>query len=180
VVVRSSDAEEGPASGPVDEETEARLAERVGELARGQGVTVATAESLTGGMISTALATAGGASEWFLGALVAYASAVKHAVLDVPDGPVVTATAASAMARGVRTLLGADVAVAVTGAGGPGGQDGREPGTVFVAVDDGGDRHRVTRLDLDAEPKVVCATATVAALRMLVEALETRERSDGV
>ncbi len=178
MVTRSSDTIEGPARGPVDEETEARLAGRVGDLARGQGVTVATAESLTGGMISTALATAGGASGWFLGALVAYASAVKHAVLGVPDGPVVTATAASAMARGVRTLLGADVAVAVTGAGGPGGQDGREPGTVFVAVDDGGDRHRVTRLDLDGEPEVVCATATVAALRMLVEALETRQPPD--
>ena len=138
----------------MDEDTQAVLAERVGELALGQGVTVAAAESLTGGMISTALAAAGRSSEWFLGSLVAYASEVKHDVLDVPPGPVVSATAASAMARGVRRLLKADVAVAVTGAGGPGGQDGRAPGTVFIAFD-GGDDHRVLRLHLDEEPKIV-------------------------
>ncbi len=129
-------------------------------------------------MISTALATAGGSSEWFVGALVAYASSVKHAVLDVPDGPVVTRDRgerdgprrARAARRGRRR--GRDRA------GGSGGQDGREPGTVFVAVDRGGDQHRITRLDLDDEPEVVCATATVAALRMLAEALETREPLD--
>jgi nicotinamide-nucleotide amidase len=172
VVAQRSDTAEGPAVGPVDDETQALLAERVGELAGEQGVSVAVAESLTGGMISAALAAVSGSSDWFLGAVVAYASEVKHGVLDVPPGPVVSATAASTMARGVRKLLGADVAVAVTGAGGPGGQDGREPGTVFLAFDGGGD-HRVTRLELDEEPKVVCATTAVAALRMLIEGLET-------
>jgi len=126
--------------------------------------TVAVAESLTGSMIATALAAAERSSEWFLGSVVAYATQVKHDVLDVPEGPVVSATAASAMARGVRRLLKADVAVAVTGAGGPSGQDGREPGTVFVAFDGGGE-HRVVRLELDDEPKVVCATTATAALR---------------
>ena len=169
---RSSDTVEGPASGPVDEETQALLAERAGELALSQELTVAVAESLTGGMIATALAAAERSSEWFLGSVVAYSSQVKHDVLDVPDGPVVSATAASAMARGVRRLLKADVAVAVTGAGGgPGGQDGREPGTVFVAFD-GADEHRVLRLGLDDEPKIVCATSAVASLRVLVEGLE--------
>ena len=162
---------EGPASGPVDDDTQALLAERVGELALAQELTVAVAESLTGGMIATALAAAERSSEWFLGSLVAYASQVKHDVLDVPEGPVVSATAASAMARGVRRLLKADVAVAVTGAGGPGSQDGREPGTVFVAFD-GGNEHRVLRLGLDDEPKVVCATSAVASMRVLIEGLE--------
>jgi nicotinamide-nucleotide amidase len=168
----SSDTVEGPASGPVDEDTQATLAERVGELALSRDLKVAVAESLTGGMVASALAVAGRSSEWFLGSLVAYASDVKHDVLDVPPGPVVSATAASAMARGVRRLLKADVAVAVTGAGGPGGQDGREPGTVFIAFD-GGDEHRVVRLELHDEPKVVCATSATASLRMLVEGLET-------
>ena len=168
---RSSDTVEGPASGPVDEETQALLAERAGELALSQELRVAVAESLTGGMIAAALAAAERSSEWFLGSVVACSSQVKHDVLDVPDGPVVSATAASAMARGVRRLLKADVAVAVTGAGGPGGQDGREPGTVFVAFD-GADEHRVLRLGLDDEPKIVCATSAVASLRVLVEGLE--------
>ena len=168
---RSSDTVEGPASGPVDDETQALLAERVGELALSQGLTVAVAESLTGGMIATALAAAEQSSEWFLGSVVAYASQVKHDVLDVPEGPVVSATAASAMARGARRLLKSDVPVAVTGAGGPSGQDGREPGTVFVAFD-GGDEHRVLRLQLDDEPKIVCATSAVASLRVLIEGME--------
>jgi nicotinamide-nucleotide amidase len=59
----------------------------------------------------------------------------------------------------------------VTGAGGPGGQDGRDPGTVFIAFD-GGSEHRVVRLELDDEPKVVCATSAAASLRVLVEGLE--------
>ena len=179
VMSRSSDTKEGPAGGPVDGDAQADLAERVGELALGQGVKVAVAESLTGGMISTALATAGRSSEWFLGGLVAYASEVKHDVLDVPDGPVVSAAAASAMARGVRRLLKADIAVAATGAGGPGGQDGREPGTVFLAFD-GGDEHRVIRLDLDDEPEVVCATTAAAALRTLIEGLEVLAGERGI
>jgi nicotinamide-nucleotide amidase len=168
---RSSDTVEGLATGPVDDEAQALLAERVGELALARELTVAVAESLTGGMIASALAAAGRSSEWFLGSVVAYASSVKHDVLHVPEGPVVSATAASAMARGVRGLLKADVGVAVTGAGGPGGQDGREPGTVFVAFD-GGDEHRVLRLELDGEPKVVCATSAAASLRVLIEGLE--------
>jgi nicotinamide-nucleotide amidase len=168
---QSSDTVEGPASGPVDDETQALLAERVGELALSQELTVAAAESLTGGMIATALAAAENSSEWFLGSVVAYASQVKHDVLDVPEGPVVSATAASAMARGVRRLMKADVAVAVTGAGGPSGQDGREPGTVFVAFD-GGEEHRVLRLELHDEPKIVCATSAVASLRVLIEGLK--------
>jgi nicotinamide-nucleotide amidase len=147
------------------------LAAQVADLARARELTVAVAESLTGGMVSTPLAAAEAASEWFRGSLVAYSSKVKHEVLDVPAGPVVSAAAASAMARGVRRLLRADVAVAVTGAGGPEGQDGQEPGTVFLAVDDGADQ-RVQRLDLDGDdPAAVCEAAAEAALKLLAEQL---------
>jgi nicotinamide-nucleotide amidase len=166
------------ADGPVDDETQSGLAERVGELARERDLKVAVAESLTGGMIASALAEATEASKWFRGGVVAYASEVKHAVLDVPEGPVVTAPAAEAMARGVRRLLKADVAVAVTGAAGPGPQDGQDPGTVFVAFDDGDD-HQVIRLALDDDPKSVCQITTVAALRTLLNGLETLSRAHG-
>lgn len=147
------------------------VAERAGELARKHELTVAVAESLTGGMIASALAAAGGSSDWFLGGVVAYASAVKHAVLDVPEGPVVNAAAARAMARGVRRLLHADAALAVTGAAGPDGQEGQEPGTVFVAVTVE-DRHRELRLQLAGDPQAVCRATTTAALRALVDCLE--------
>src|SRR3954464_14954183 len=112
------------ASGRVDEDTRRKRAEQVGELALARGWTIAVAESLTGGMIASALAQAEQASEWFRGSLVAYSSAVKHEVLGVPAGPVVSAEAAQAMAARVRELLMADFAVAITGAGGPSAQDG--------------------------------------------------------
>ena len=172
--VASSNGAEGPADGPVDKETKEALAARIGELAVDRDLTVATAESLTGGMIASALAASPGASEWFLGSVVAYSKEVKYEVLGVPEGPVVTAEAASAMARGVRKLLNAGAAVAVTGAGGPTGQDGRDPGTVFLAFDADGN-HRVVHLQLEEdEPKSICATTAVAALRMLADGLENR------
>jgi nicotinamide-nucleotide amidase len=158
------------ASGRVDEDTRRKRAEQVGELALARGRTIAVAESLTGGMIASALAQAQQASEWFRGSLVAYSTQVKHQLLEVPDGPVVSSDAATAMARSVRKLLRADISVAVTGAGGPAAQDGHEPGTVFLAVDGGG-REQVLRLDLPGEPAAVCAAATLAALDALVSTL---------
>ena len=95
---------------------------------------------------------------------------MKHEVLDVPPGPVVSAEAAAVMARRVRAMLLADVAVAVTGAGGPSAQDGHEPGTVFLAVD-GIANPQVVRLDLPGEPEAICAATTMAALDALVDAL---------
>jgi nicotinamide-nucleotide amidase len=158
----------------VDQDRE-RLAEQVAELAMDRAVTVGVAESLTGGMVASALAAATSASTWFRGSLVAYASEVKYEVLGVPRGPVVSAEAASEMARGARRLLGADVALGVTGAGGPDPQDGRDPGTVFLAVDCPED-HRVLRLELGGDPTAVCAGAADAAVAMLVEELK---RLDG-
>lgn len=157
---------------PTDADARARLAARVAALATDAGRSVAAAESLTGGMVAQALAAAEGAGTWFRGSLVAYSGEVKHDLLDVPPGPVVSATAAGTMARTVRRLLGADVAVAVTGSGGPQAQDGRDPGTVFVAVDGPGAGHRVLRLEIErAEPAEVCAEAAAAALGALAEAL---------
>jgi nicotinamide-nucleotide amidase len=161
---------------PADERHE-QLAARVSELARHHGVTVAAAESLTGGNVAVALAAAEAAGEWFRGSLVAYSSDVKHEVLDVPDGPVVSPEAAEAMARGVRRLLGADIAVGVTGAGGPDPQDDQEPGTVFVAVDDGV-QPEVHRLDLDGDPQEVLVTAAGETLALLVRRLEERGREE--
>jgi nicotinamide-nucleotide amidase len=164
--------DERPDAGPHDEAARRELAERVGQLAGEHGMTVAAAESLTGGMISMALATASGSGEWFRGSVVAYQSDVKHKVLDVARGPVVSAEAASTMARSVRGLLNADVAVAVTGAGGPSSQDGRDPGTVFLAVD-AESAHRTARLQIeDDDPARVCAITAATALRMIIQLLE--------
>ena len=149
-----------------------RIAAEISGLARSTGRTVAVAESLTGGRICAALAAAESSSEWFRGGLVAYASEVKHAVLHVAQGPVVSAEAAHAMGVGIRELLDADLGLAVTGAGGPAPQDDQQPGTVFLAVVDGSDAGgEPVRRHIDGDPGEVCATAVTEALTLLAERL---------
>ncbi|ONM48785.1 CinA family protein [Nocardia donostiensis] len=109
-------------------------AKKLAEIAEGRGITVAVAESLTSGQLAAALGAAPDSAEWFRGGVVAYSSAVKHRVLGVPEVPVVSRPAASAMAEGVRELFDASIAAGVTGAGGPDGQDGEPPGSVWFAV----------------------------------------------
>ena len=75
-----------------------------------------------------------GSSDAFRGSVVSYASEVKHDVLGVPEGPVVTEEAAAAMAEGACRVLGCDVAVATTGVAGPAEQEGVPAGTVFFAT----------------------------------------------
>ncbi len=104
------------------------------DLCRSQGLTLATAESLTGGFIAQRLTSVAGASDVFRGSIVSYASEVKFDLLDVPVGPVVSDVAVTAMAASVCRVLGADVSVAVTGVAGPEPQDGEEPGTVWFAT----------------------------------------------
>jgi competence/damage-inducible protein CinA-like protein len=113
-----------------DESMEHAIAKRLVD----RGLTLAVAESLTGGLVASRLVGVAGASAWFRGGVVSYASDVKASVLGVPEGPVVSAAAAGAMAEGVRRLLGADVGLGVTGVAGPDSQEGQPPGTVFLAV----------------------------------------------
>jgi len=99
-----------------------------------RGQTLAVAESLTGGGIGARLTSIAGASRVFRGGIVAYASAVKFDLLDVPPGPVVSEETAAHMARNVCRVLRADVGLAATGVAGPDSQEGLPPGTVCVAV----------------------------------------------
>lgn len=115
------------------------LATRVVHLLTASGLTVAVAESLTGGLVCAALTDVPGASRCLRGGVVAYATDLKAALLGV-DPELLTREGAvhpdvaRAMALGVATALGADVGVATTGVAGPDPQDGRPPGTVHVAV----------------------------------------------
>ncbi|GAB20322.1 hypothetical protein GOEFS_110_00510 [Gordonia effusa NBRC 100432] len=97
---------------------------------------IAVAESLTGGSLAAALARGPDASEWFCGGVVAYQSHVKYRLLDVPDGPVVSQAAASAMATRTASLFDADLVIAVTGEAGPQPQEDVSPGTVWFGVYD--------------------------------------------
>jgi nicotinamide-nucleotide amidase len=143
----------------------------IAEMAEQFGIRVAVAESLTGGLISTRLAEAGGASRWYAGAVVAYGTDVKQAVLGVPEGPVVSEPAATAMALGARRLLRADAALSITGVGGPDSQDDQPPGTVWVCVVSS-TRHDVRRWEIPGDgPADICHRATERALRYLRDEL---------
>lgn len=151
---------------------------RIAERAEEARTAVAVAESLTGGMISSALAAAPGASGWYRGGIVAYSSDVKYDLLGVAPGPVVSSAAAEAMALGVRRLLRADLAVAVTGAGGPDPQDGEPPGTVFLAVADA-DGVRTQRLHVEGDgPATICSRTATEALRALLDHLGRESAGD--
>ena len=144
-----------------------RLADEVREWALARGSTVAVAESLTGGALSAALAKAGDAADWFAGGVVAYRNATKYRVLGVPEGPVVTADAARAMVRGVIELTGADCAIAVTGVGGPGAEEGHPAGTVFVCVATRS-QSRDAEYAFDGDPDAVVEQTIEQALRLLL------------
>ena len=103
-------------------------------LLREQGLTLGLAESVTGGLVSGRLTAIPGASDVLRGSVVSYSSEVKFDVLDVPRGPVVSEAAAIAMAEGARRVLGADVALSLTGVAGPAEQDGQPVGTLCIAV----------------------------------------------
>ena len=111
-------------------------------LTRLAGRRLATAESLTGGGIGQALTSVSGASAVFAGGVISYTNEVKNRVLDVPMETLdtcgaVSAPVAKAMAEGVRRVIGADVAVAVTGLAGPDGDEfGNPVGTVFIGYAD--------------------------------------------
>ncbi len=108
-------------------------------LATRRGLTVATAESLTAGMVASALADVPGASSVLQGGVVAYQVEVKQNLLGVDadllaDVGAVDARVAAAMAEGARLALVADIGVATTGVAGPSAHQGKPVGTVFTAI----------------------------------------------
>jgi nicotinamide-nucleotide amidase len=147
----------------IDDETmEHALAARL--VAR--GLTLAVAESLTGGLVASRLVNVTGASEWFRGGVVSYAPEVKVSVLGVPEGPVVSAETAAAMATGVRDLLGADVGLGVTGVAGPDALEGEPPGTVHLAAVVSDAEPVTTRVTLPGDRERVRQFACISLLDM--------------
>jgi nicotinamide-nucleotide amidase len=161
---------------------ERSVEEHVLALARARGLTIAAAESCTGGLVAARLTRVPGSSESFLGGIVAYANAVKTAELDVSEALLaehgaVSAEAAEAMAEGARSRLGADVAVSVTGVAGPGGGTAEKPvGLVHIHVS-GPDGSRARTLDVPGEREQIRARATVTALHLLRQFLEVGTES---
>jgi nicotinamide-nucleotide amidase len=154
----------------VDEET---MEHAVSKVLVQRGLTLAVAESLTGGLVSSRLVNVPGASGWFRGGIVSYASDVKRDLLGVPEGPVVASEAAAAMAEGVRQRLGADIGLGVTGVAGPDEQEGQPPGTVFMAVAMGSDEPVVVRVGLPGDRDRVRQFACISLLDLLRRRLDS-------
>jgi nicotinamide-nucleotide amidase len=145
----------------------------VAGLLEAQGLTLGVGESLTGGMVGARLTAVDGASRWFRGSVVAYDSRVKFNLLGVPEGPVVSAAAARAMATGAARVLEADVGLAVTGVAGPTEQDGQPVGTVWlgIALDGGED---AVSVHLPGDRERVRQFATISLLDLLRRRLLAR------
>jgi nicotinamide-nucleotide amidase len=152
----------------IDEEA---IEDAVARVLAVDGLTLGLAESLTGGLAASRLVNVPGASGWFRGSVVSYASEVKFTVLGVPVGPVVSEAAALAMADGARRVLGSDVGLAITGVAGPASQDDQPPGTVFVGLARPGEPTRSFAFNVPGDRDRVRQYATIAALDLLRRSL---------
>ncbi len=152
-------------------------AEALVALLTDRGLTIATAESLTGGAVCSALVGVPGASVAVRGGVVAYAADVKSEVLGVPPALVarvgtIDAQVARAMAEGVRSRLGADVGVATTGNAGPDASEGKPVGRVHVAVATA-DGTRDWQLDLVGDRDSIRRETVAASLSQALATLTT-------
>ncbi len=157
----------------------AEQARRLQEVCLARGLTVATAESCTGGLVAHLITEVPGSSGYLRGGVVDYSDAVKAAVLGVPDATLrahgaVSAQTAAAMAAGVRERLGSDLGVAVTGIAGPdGGSEAKPVGLVYIAVA-GGREPTVRRFVWPHDREGNKRASAEAALAMLAEAAVSR------
>jgi nicotinamide-nucleotide amidase len=158
--------------------TDTAIEEVVLDACRGRGLTLATAESCTGGLVAARLTSVPGSSDVFLGSVVSYANSVKESELGVPAAVLeahgaVSAETAVAMARGARERLGADVAVSITGIAGPDGGTPEKPvGLVYLCAS-GPDGELAQDFVVPGDRETVRGRSTVAALH-LVRSLVTK------
>ena len=144
---------------------------------RHRSETLASAESLTGGMIGALLTDVPGASESYLGGVISYATGIKAVLAGVQEatlaelGPVAARTAIE-MAHGVAVKCRADWGLAATGVAGPDDQNGHPVGQVFVAVNHlRSELFSVRELALEGDRTMIRQLAADASLRLLAEAL---------
>lgn len=148
------------------------LVARAHAALRARGATVATAESLTGGLIAAALTAQAGSSATFRGGLVVYATPLKASLAGVDPGLLaergaVDPDVAVGLAEGARDRLGATFGIGITGVAGPSPQDGQEVGTVFLALAGPGPT-QLKRLRLAGDRAAIRTASVAAALDLLV------------
>lgn len=138
-----------------------------------RGLSIATAESLTAGLVSASIADVPGCSAVFRGGVVAYATDVKGSVLglDASDlAHVVSEQVAAELARNACRLLDADLGISTTGVAGPDPLDGQDPGSVWIAAHDRTTSRTHTRhLALSGNRAEIRLGATTAAISLAIE-----------
>jgi len=159
------------------------LAERLVSTLRQVRLTIATAESLTAGLISATIADVPGASAVLRGGLTAYATEVKRSCLHLDAELLerhgaISSECAEAMAYQARLLFNADVAVSATGVSGPEQQEGQPVGTVYVAVASSSEV-RIARLSLEGDRRAIRVATVEAALTLALSAVERAGRTEG-
>ncbi|HKP54241.1 MAG TPA: nicotinamide-nucleotide amidohydrolase family protein [Chloroflexia bacterium] len=160
------------------------LASGAASLLFDAGLTVAAAESCTGGLLSGALTAIPGSSAYFLGGIISYDNKVKSGILRVPAELIeangaVSAQVALSMAHRVRDLLGSDIGMSVTGIAGPGGATpGKPVGTTYIALVSGGFED-VRHFCFEGDRAGNRASSVREALTMLLSYLEARVAAGG-
>ena len=159
------------------------LAEQLQGICLGRGLTVALAESCTGGLIAATLTSVPGSSGYFLGGVVSYSNAAKEAFLDVPAATLaahgaVSAQVAKAMAVGARARFAAGLAVGITCIAGPDGGSAEKPvGLTYIGLADQASSE-VRRFAFDGDRAANREAGTRAALEWLIERAETAPDGD--
>jgi len=153
------------------------LQDRVGSLLRQLGYTLATAESLTGGLVGAQITSVPGSSDYYLGGVISYATGIKNSLLEVSSDILssrgaVSEEAAAAMATGVQRLFGASVGLSTTGVAGPSTQEGKPIGTLCVSISEPFGVHTKRFNGPDSSRAAVREWATTEALNLLIECLE--------
>ncbi|MFP7169195.1 competence/damage-inducible protein A [Terribacillus halophilus] len=156
---------------------ETSVQQQVFELLKQRQFTLASAESLTGGLFADALVSLSGASEVFLGSFVAYSPLVKQQVLGVKEETIrkegtVSEQCAIEMAENAVRLTGADIGISFTGVAGPDGSEEKEPGTVFISLHEKGKQTRTTELSIRSSRQGVRAQAVKKGFDLLFHYLK--------
>jgi PncC family amidohydrolase len=150
------------------------LAERLQGVCLGRGLSVAVAESCTGGLVADAITDVAGSSGYFAGGVVSYSNEAKERLLGVPDAVLaahgaVSAQVARAMAEGARERFASSVAASVTGIAGPdGGSDAKPVGLTYVALADA-DGVEVRRYQWSGDRAANKVSSAAAVLELLLE-----------
>lgn len=162
------------------------LSQQIVQSLSAHGLTCATAESCTGGLVAASITSVPGASGVFPGGAVTYNNAMKQKILSVYPGilaefSAISPQTAAAMAEGVRGLTGADIGVSVTGNAGPEPSEGKPVGTVFLGIDSNWTR-RTELLKLPDPPpnrEAIRQAAVHRALELILETAQQKEQLEG-